>query len=270
MQSKNRCIIFAAIKNVSLLELFGQESHSGSGSFFDFFSLCSINYLYLRPDNLIEMQKVTVYVDGFNFYYGLKRKKLVDNDWQRFYWIDFVKLFELFIRSDQIIHKVVYFTTPSLNEQKRNRQKLLLLANRLINKERFEVIEGKFYENELFCPICKSRYTKPEEKRTDVNICAQMMRDCGLNKTDVLILVSADSDLVPPLELIREDHPAKKIKIYFPPDNFSNDLNNFMKANKGKTVLLENNKPKFFKSIMPDIVTKDGKSYTIPAKWKVI
>jgi len=32
----------------------------------------------------MEKQKVIVYVDGFNFYYGLKG----DPKWKRYYWLD--------------------------------------------------------------------------------------------------------------------------------------------------------------------------------------
>ena len=49
----------------------------------------------------MDKKRVTFYVDGFNFYYGLKRKKQVDRSWQRFYWIDVVKLFEQFLGPDQ-------------------------------------------------------------------------------------------------------------------------------------------------------------------------
>jgi len=215
------------------------------------------------------MERVTVYVDGFNFYYGLKRMKAVDNDWKKFYWIDFVKFFDHFLDRNQVLQKVVYFTTPPQNMQKSNRQGMLFLANKLLNGSRFEVIEGKFHDKEFICPICNSIYTRPEEKRTDVNISVQMMRDCAQNKTDVLILVSADSDLLPPLELITKDNPEKKIKIFFPPKGFSYDLNYFMKVNKRKVTLLKKHKVRFNNSIMPNIVTKDGISYTIPAKWNI-
>jgi hypothetical protein len=40
-------------------------------------------------------QKVIVYVDGFNFYYGLKG----DPKWKRYYWLDIVKFFEKFIHN---------------------------------------------------------------------------------------------------------------------------------------------------------------------------
>ena len=61
-----------------------------------------------------------------------------------------------------------------------------------------------------------------------------------------------------------------RFKIYFPSKGFSNDLNNFMKANKGRSILLEKSKLKFLNSVMPNTVAKDGKSYSIPQKWKVI
>jgi uncharacterized LabA/DUF88 family protein len=216
------------------------------------------------------MERITVYVDGFNFYYGLKRMKMSDSDWQQFYWIDLVKFFDHFKLNGQILRKVYYFTTPPLNIQKKNRQGLLFLANNLLNGNRFEVIEGKFYEKEYTCPNCKHKYTIPEEKRTDVNICAQMMLDCTLNNTDVLILVSADSDLVPPLELIKKYHPDKKIRVFFPPKGFSYDLSFFMKADKSNVLLLKKHKIRFTNSIMPDVVTKDGITYTIPHKWKTL
>jgi len=214
------------------------------------------------------MERITVYVDGFNFYYGLKRMKAVDNDWHKFYWIDFVKFFDHFTLNGQVLQRVFYFTTQPLNIQKSNRQGTLLGANQLLNAGRFEVIYGKFYDKELICPVCNTRYTRPEEKRTDVNISVQMMRDCAQDRTDTLILVSADSDLVPPLESIKTDFPGKKIRIFFPPKCFSNDMNHFMKSNQGKVIRLEKHKVRFFNSIMPDAVTRDDISYTIPPKWK--
>ena len=216
------------------------------------------------------MQRITVYVDGFNFYYGLRRMKTIDPDWKQFYWIDFVKLFDHFKEKGQVLQKVIYFTTPHINIQKSARQDILLKTNKLLNNNRFEVIFGKFYHKQQTCKICKAKYRTPEEKRTDVNISVQMMRDCALDNTDILILVTADSDLAPPIESIKADYPNKIIKIIFPPKAFSNDLNNFMKDNKRKVLKLEKHKRRFLNSRMPDTVTKDGITYTIPLKWKII
>ena len=78
------------------------------------------------------MERVNFYVDGFNFYYGLKRLKAIDADWQKFYWLDFVKLFELFLGSNQILQKLYYFTAPPLSIRKSNRQGLLFDANKAL------------------------------------------------------------------------------------------------------------------------------------------
>ncbi|GHT51069.1 hypothetical protein FACS189440_19570 [Bacteroidia bacterium] len=214
------------------------------------------------------MKRVTVYIDGFNFYYGLKRKKIIDSDWKKFYWIDFVKLFEQFLGQDQILQRVVYFTATPLSSSKSSRQGALLNANKIINKDKFEIIRGKYFAKQITCPYCNASIDKPEEKRTDVNISVQIIGDCALNKTDVVILVSADSDLVPPLEFIQQNFPDKKVKVYFPPTGHSGDLNNNIVQNKGKVVKLEYNKSKFFNSIMSDTVTNGTKTSTIPDKWK--
>ena len=210
------------------------------------------------------MERVTFYVDGFNFYYGLKRIKQADNDWNKFYWIDFVKLFDHFLLDNQILQKVYYFTTPPISVLKSNRQSILLDVNKALNGDRFEVIKGKFYEKNTLCPACNATIKQIEEKRTDVNISVQMMGDCTGKDTDVIVLVSADSDLVPPLEYIKKKHPGIKIRVFFPPKSFSYDLRTFM---NGKILRLEKNKVRFFNSIMPETVTIDGKMYTIPEKW---
>ena len=214
------------------------------------------------------MERVNFYVDGFNFYYGLRRLRNADRDWQKFYWLDFVKLFEHFMGENQMLQKVYYFTAPPLSLAKSNRQTFLFEANMLINGSRFEVVKGQFYEKTLTCPICHNIYTKPEEKRTDVNISVQMMGDCALDSVDTLVLVCADSDLVPPLQFIKQHYPQKKIRVYFPPDNFSGALRDFMKTCKGKAIRLEKNKIKFLNSIMPDVITHNGITQTIPPKWK--
>jgi hypothetical protein len=132
------------------------------------------------------------------------------------------------------------------------------------------LVKGKFLEKTVTCPQCNATYQIPEEKHTDVNISIRMMRDCSRNLTDVLVLVSADNDLTTPLKLIKSDFPEKKLKLYFPPANFSNNMNHLMLSLKERqAVKLEKNKTKFLKAIMPDTVTKDGKYFTIPPEWKV-
>ena len=195
--------------------------------------------------------------------------KETDSDWKKFYWIDIVKFFRHFVGNNQILQKVYYFTAPPLKLDKSNRQSELLLANMAINANSFEVIRGQFYEKQVTCKVCKNKYTVAEEKRTDVNISVRMMRDCATGDVDTIVLVCADSDLIPPLQCVKELYPEKKVRVYFPPGLYSGAHVALMKAENKNVVRLEKSKMKFAASIMPDSFTIDGKSYTTPAKWKV-
>lgn len=175
---------------------------------------------------------------------------------------------ESFLGSDQILEKLIYFTASPLSPQKNRRQSALLNANKLINGDRFEIVRGKYLEKHIICPYCKGDILLPEEKKTDVNISIRMIEDCMMNATDIVALVSADSDLVLPLELIQRRFTDVGIKVYFPPSNFRNDLKDNLIHYRSKPVLMINNLRRFQLSVIPDIVSKLGKMYSIPIKWK--
>ena len=90
-------------------------------------------------------KRVTFYIDGFNFYFGIKRARSIDKDWGKCYWIDVVKLCESFLGDGQTLEKVVYFTASPMNPAKNSRQSSFLNANKLINGERFEIVRGKIH-----------------------------------------------------------------------------------------------------------------------------
>ena len=214
------------------------------------------------------MKRVTFYVDGFNVYYGIRTAKQIDRKWYKSYWINLVQFFSLFLGEDQTMEKVIYFTASPLNKEKSRHQSAFLNANKLINGERFEVVRGKYISKEIKCPNCKYTIIRPEEKKTDVNISIRMMADCIKDASDVIVLVSGDSDLLPPIEFIQHNFPDKKVKVFFPPSIFSRDIAANIKAHKSKVVLLEKNYNKFVLSQMSDKVTDGSLSYTIPEKWK--
>ena len=63
-------------------------------------------------------QRVIVYIDGFNFYYGLRG----DRRWKKYYWLDVVKLFEAFIRPNQELVAVKYFSARPDDIERSRRQ----------------------------------------------------------------------------------------------------------------------------------------------------
>lgn len=211
-------------------------------------------------------QRVSFYIDGFNFYNGLKAKSTLDRSWKKYYWIDFVDFCEQFLGPDQVLEKIKYFTAPPLNVQKQKRQGKLFKANRLRNPTKLEFIIGKYYKINVHCPNCSSTFQKPEEKRTDVNISVHLIGDCALNNADICVSISADSDLAPALNYIKNNFQDKKIRLYFPPERSSADLFNVMSR---KVVYLANNKKKFDEAVMPDTINVGGNRVTIPPEWKV-
>ena len=106
-----------------------------------------------------------------------------------------------------------------------------------------------------------------EEKRTDVNISVEIIGDCAFDKTDLIVLVSADSDLVPPLDYVIKHFPSKRVKLFFPPCRKSTDLMSLIKGNGEKVVFLDSNEFKFKKAIMPHHIELGGKTADIPACW---
>lgn len=213
-------------------------------------------------------KRVTFYFDGFNFYFALKRKKKNSPEWKDFYWLDLVAFCESFLGPDQVLEKVIYFTASPLSPQKNSRQSAFLNANRILHPDKFEVIRGKYMSKQIECPYCKYSISKPEEKRTDVNISVRMMADCVQDKTDVIVLISADTDLIPPLNFIHTNYPNKKVKVFFPPGSHALELHNHLRTFHSKWVFLEKNERRFRNAVMPHTITVGNQSVSIPEKWK--
>jgi uncharacterized LabA/DUF88 family protein len=202
------------------------------------------------------MERVIFYIDGFNFYYGLKAK-----GWKKYYWLDFVKFFEQFTRESETLVNVLYFTATPIDPGKKDRQDLLFSANKLNPK--FKLIFGKYLRKEI--NIQGHRCITFEEKQTDVNIAVNMIKNVLYKNCDKSILVSADSDLLPALDLMREIDPSHKINCLFPPLRHSIDLEN----HSDYSLKLIRYEHRFKKSLLPGKVTLPS-NYVIlkPDRWR--
>lgn len=164
-------------------------------------------------------KKVIIYVDGFNFYYGLKTKK-----WKMFYWLDFVGFFSSFLKPHQELVEVNYFSARPTDPGKHDRQDKLFQANKCNPK--FNLILGRYLKKEIKCKQCGGIIHSYEEKETDVRIATHILSDAYKRRCDIAVIVSADSDLIPPIELIKEFNPLQKVYVYFPPNRYSSNLSN--------------------------------------------
>ncbi|WP_142763225.1 NYN domain-containing protein, partial [Klebsiella pneumoniae] len=57
---------------------------------------------------------------------------------------------------------------------------------------------------------------KLEEKQTDVRMALEMYRDAIRGEVEQLVLCTNDSDMIPPIEMIKADRPELKIGIVVP------------------------------------------------------
>lgn len=210
----------------------------------------------------MEKKKVIVYVDGFNFYYGLKTIAQQDRRWKRFYWLDLVLFFEKMLSKNQKLIEVNYFSARPHDISSSKRQDLLFSANKLNPK--FRLILGKYLKKDIRCNNCGNTIHTYEEKETDVRIATQIINDVYKDKCDITIIVSADSDIIPAIETIREIKADHKIFVYFPPLRHSVSLSNSCNA----TRKLSDYKARFNQSMLPDSVTLlDGTVIHRPKNW---
>ena len=200
-------------------------------------------------------QRINVYIDGFNFYYGLRSKR-----WRKFYWLDIVAFFELFMKDNQVLNMVYYCTAKPKDNGKKHRQDLFFTANKLNPK--FEIIFGKFLEKEV--RYGGNTYYTFEEKQTDVNIAVNLIRNVVLNNCDASIVVSGDSDLSPAFNLVKEIKPAHGIISHFPPMRQSVTLSQHADA----VIHLERYEKRFAKCILPnDVEINENLTISKPVNW---
>lgn len=141
-------------------------------------------------------------MDGFNFYYGAVKGT-------PYRWVNLERLFELLFPHDEIV-KIRYFTADvsdnPLNPGQRIRQKTYLRALRTLPK--VEIHKGFFLSHVVTMPKAQAkreavRVIKFEEKGSDVNLATHLIFDALENRFDVAAVVSNDSDLAFPIEMVR-------------------------------------------------------------------
>jgi hypothetical protein len=156
-------------------------------------------FLWVEPATTDRVSRRSIiYVDGFNLYYGAVRGTPHK-------WLDLEKYFR-FVRKDDEIIAIRYFTAM-VQGPGRLRQREYLRA--LATLPLVTVYEGRFKKKKFKCRVTSCthdgdrRYPGFEEKRTDVSIAVEMMRDAFHDECDTFVVVSGDADLVPAVSAIK-------------------------------------------------------------------
>ena len=144
------------------------------------------------------MQRVIAYVDGFNLYYSLKERGL-----KKYYWLDVQALCaRLLGKGQKQLLLTKYFTSRvSSPDDKVRRQNTWIEA--IGTLPGCQIFYGRYLTNPWTCRNCGNTFQLPKEKMTDVNIATQMLLDAHQNGCDLALLLTADTDLVPPVTALR-------------------------------------------------------------------
>jgi hypothetical protein len=159
--------------------------------------------------------RVIVYIDGLNLYYGAVKNT------PALKWLNIERYCTL-LRPHDDIQAIRYFTALVVGSTRPNQEAYL---KALATTPLVKVLLGKFKDKVVTCGVfgcahvASKKFKVPEEKRTDVNIAIAMLDDAYQDRCDHLILFSGDSDLVPSVNAVRAQFPAKKITVYVPSDN---------------------------------------------------
>lgn len=149
-----------------------------------------------------------VYIDGFALYKGLLQRQFPE-----YKWLNLETLAcRLFPHRDVV--GVKFFTAqlkPLTNDPGvGQRQQIYWRALRTTN---VQIIEGKFNFVRQFLPlhpeqidvggrVVTVRVKRPEEKGSDVALASHLLIDAMEDRADSYAVVTNDSDLVPPLQLL--------------------------------------------------------------------
>jgi hypothetical protein len=203
------------------------------------------------------IKKVISYIDGFNLYFGMK-----ESNWQKYYWLNIYDMSIGLLKKDQALQQVKYFTARVKGDPKKEKRQNTYLEA-LTTLPDVSLYYGKYQIKPFQCFSCGTKTKNQSEKMTDVNIATEMLIDAFLNKFDLALLVSADSDLVSPVKRIVELFPSKSVVICFPPKRYSKDLEKITSKTRhiSQKELSENQFPN-------EVQKSDGFILKRPETWK--
>jgi uncharacterized LabA/DUF88 family protein len=201
-------------------------------------------------------ERVVVYIDGFNLYFGM-----VEAGFNHCKWLDVEKLINKLLQPNQKLVEIKYFTSRVTNNpDKQKRQSTYIDALETIG---VKIIYGKYQDNKEECVRCGHVWKAAKEKMTDVNIATSLIIDAFEDKYDVAFLVSGDSDLVPPINAIHSHFNKKRVVIAFPPKRHNSSMALVAKGSFiiGRKTLVDAQFDEVVKS-------KTGYNLKIPSSWK--
>ena len=205
----------------------------------------------------MSIERVVVYIDGFNLYHGMMQARLGSSRW-----LDLSAMSRLLQGENRRLELVRYFTAR-VRDRPRDAERQSVHIDALRSHGGVEIDFGFFLrKKDIECSQCQNSWPDYEEKKTDVNIAVRLLNDALDDRFDVALIVSGDSDLVPAVESVRTRYPDKRLIVAFPPKRRSVDLEIAAHASFG----ILNNQIRASRLPNP-VVTPEGIALQAPMGW---
>ena len=154
--------------------------------------------------------KVALYVDGFNLYHAIDELGKPQLKWLNLY-----TLGKSLLREGEHLAKVHYFTALvdwNIHKKMRHLDYIKALESNgvVVTRGSFKAIDKHCPQNRCMCPF-------HEEKQTDVGIAVQMLADAMTGVFTRGILLTADTDQIPTIKMIRSQCPSVSLTWLAPP-----------------------------------------------------
>lgn len=167
--------------------------------------------------------RVQCFIDGYNLYHGIDEAGDPTG-----HWVDLKKLCKRYLPSTAEIIDVFWFSaqpshlSKSINDNYTSYSKALSMSG-------VSLVSGRFKRKPAKCEGasgCGMNFFKHEEKESDVNLAISLVANACNDKFDIGVVITADSDLCPPIRFVRDNFPEKELWLFAPPGRIkrANDL----------------------------------------------
>lgn len=174
-------------------------------------------------ENITQPKRVQCFIDGYNLFHAID-----ETGNKSLHWVDLKSLCQRYLPKNARIENVFWFSAKPSHLSKNINDNYDNYVNALIECG-VDVIGGRFKRKNAKCEVdkgCRGAFFKHEEKESDVNLAIGLVANACNDDFDIAIVITADSDLCPPIKYVKDNFPDKELWLIAPPGrrNRANDL----------------------------------------------
>lgn len=216
------------------------------------------------------MRNITFLIDGFNLYHAIQDGQNNGDGCQK--WLDIRSLCLSYLSAiggNLQLQNIFYFTALATHLNRPDTVFRHQSYIRCLTDTGVTPIYGRFKPKTVRCPLCHAKFTRYEEKETDVSIAVKLMELLCSNsvpqdnqKCDVLVLITGDTDIAPAVRTAMKLSADTEIWFAFPPWRKNRELSNI--TGKSLNIKAKN----LSKHQFPDpYIHSDGTIINKPSEW---